>query len=223
MTAILICSQGDLSRQIQQTLLGRGGVDRYKASGIDELRVLGRALCPSLILIDAAMPEARECIQLVRGDPGTRDRSIAVVVTGEFDAADADLLRLGANAILRPPPDATWDERLARLLSVSVRQDWRLPVQLTVEANHGAETFSSQALNLSVTGMLLESAFPLALHQEFDFRFQVPDGSPVAGRARVVRQPSRRTHGVEFLKLEGESKNAIRQFVRSAAVGRSAT
>jgi CheY-like chemotaxis protein len=223
MTAVLVCSEGDLSRQIQRTLLGRGGVDRYKASGIEELRVLGRALCPTLIVIDAALPEARECIQLLRGDPGTRDRSIAVVVTGEFDAAEMEWLQLGANAILRSPPDASWDERLARLLSVSVRQDWRLPVQLTVEAIHGAEVFSGQALNLSVTGMLLDSAFPLSLGQEFDFRFQVPDGSPVAGRGRVVRQPSRATHGVEFLRLDGESKNAIRQFVRSASVGRSAT
>jgi CheY-like chemotaxis protein len=220
MTAVLICSQTDLSSAIQRTLLGRGGVDRYRASGLEEVRVLARALCPTLIVIDRELPEARECIEMLRGEPATRDRSIAVVVAGDFDAAELELLELGANAILRLPPDASWDERLSRLLSVAVRQDWRLPVQLTVEATHGTEAFSGQARNLSVTGMLLESVFPLTLFQEFDFRFLVPDGSTVSGRGRVVRQVSEAMHGIEFLHLEGDSKDAIRQFVRSAAVGR---
>jgi hypothetical protein len=156
---------------------------------------------------------------MLRAESSTRNRSIAVVSAGDFEPEELELLELGANAILRLPPDGTWDERLARLLSVPMRGEWRLPVQLTVEGTASTDAFSGQALNLSVTGMLLESVFPLAVFQEFDFRFRVPDGSRVAGRGRVIRQASPTEHGVEFLRLEGESKEAIRQFVRSAAVG----
>ena len=86
---------------------------------------------------------------------------------------------------------------------------------MTVQTD-GAET---HALNLSVTGMLVESKAPLQLHQELSFRFKLPDGSQVSGRARAIRQAASNQYGLEFLKLDSDAKDAIGDFVRSTAVG----
>jgi predicted Zn-dependent protease len=85
---------------------------------------------------------------------------------------------------------------------------------MTVETQDGADT---QALNLSITGMLVQSSAPLQLFQEISFRFKLPDGSQIAGRARAIRQAAPGQYGLEFLSLDSDSKEAIHGYVRSSA------
>jgi predicted Zn-dependent protease len=65
----------------------------------------------------------------------------------------------------------------------------------------------------------VQSSAPLQLFQEMSFRFKLPDGTPVTGRARAIRQAAPGQYGLEFLSLDSDSKDAIHDYVRSAAVG----
>jgi predicted Zn-dependent protease len=97
---------------------------------------------------------------------------------------------------------------------VPQRLEARLPIQMTVQTQGG----DAQALNLSITGMLVQSSVQLQLFQEMTFRFKLPDGTLVAGRARAMRQAAPGQYGLEFVSLESDSKDAIHDYVRSAAV-----
>lgn len=219
MPSVLICAQRDLSRELQATLLGRGGIDRFRAARLSDAKLLARATRPGLVLLDRELPKVRDFVEAFREEPAPRAHSIALLAHGDIEPGELELLELGANAILRLPPDSLWDDRLAKLLKVPLRQEARLPVTLAVQTALGADAGVTQALNLSVNGMLVESDEALELFQELGFSFQLPDGSRVAGRARVIRQTVANLYGVEFVGLEGSSKEAIGQYVRSAGIG----
>jgi predicted Zn-dependent protease len=89
---------------------------------------------------------------------------------------------------------------------------------MTVHTEVAGQASVTNALNLSVTGMLVESTVPLTLYQEMSFRFKLPDGSHVVGSGRPIREAAPHQYGVEFVHLEHESKDAIFDYVRSAAV-----
>jgi DNA-binding response OmpR family regulator len=218
MPSVLICSQKDLLSDLASTLLGRGGVDRFKAGRLQDAKLLAKTTRPALVLLDRDLPKVRDFLEAFREEPATRNGSIAILAYGDIEPLELELLELGANAILRLPPDFGWEERLSKLLKVPLRQESRLPVQMTVHTEADGQACVTQALNLSVNGMLVESTAPLALFQDISFRFKLPDGSHVVGHGRAVRQAAPNQYGVEFVKLDHESKDAIDDYVRSTGV-----
>lgn len=219
MLRIIICSDRDLSPELKPTVVGRGGIDRFQSTQIEEIRRLSAAISPQAILVDRDLPEARSLIEELRQEPTTRERSIALLARGAARPLEAELISVGANAILRLPPDREWDARLSRLLDIASRQDTRLEVQFAVEAQAAAGEAdgdsSAQALNLSPTGMRLQTTMTLAVGQEIMFRFELPGGEEIAGRGRVARKAGPRTFGVEFGSLDAASQQAIRNYVRA--------
>jgi len=216
---VVICSDSDLSGELRPTVIGRGGIDRFHSIQMDEIRRLSAAISPQAILVDRDLPTARTLIEALRLEPTTRERSIAVLARGAVRPLEAELIAAGANAILRLPPDSQWDARLSRLLDVASRQNTRLEVQFAVQAQsadgEADGDSSAQALNISPTGMRLQTSLPLVVGQEILFRFELPGGEEIAGPGRVARKAGPRMFGVEFGKLDKDSQQAIRNYVRS--------
>jgi hypothetical protein len=74
------------------------------------------------------------------------------------------------------------------------------------------------ALNLSVTGMLLESSsHPLRVGDDVQFAFSLPgDSQVISGTGMVVRQASvSKQFGVELTQVEGDGRLRIKRFVES--------
>jgi len=72
MPSVLICSQKDLLPLMGSTLLGRGGIDRFKASRLQDAQLLAKTTRPALVLLDRDMPKVREFLEVFReGMPET--------------------------------------------------------------------------------------------------------------------------------------------------------
>jgi CheY-like chemotaxis protein len=215
---VLICSEHDLMGELSPTLAGRGDIGRFCAASLDDALLLARTTTPQVIFVDRDLPWSRQLIRELREGPATRHLSVAILARGDFDSAELELLDSGANAILRLPPSADWDQRLSRLFAVPVRQEARVPVRIVVDRIGGADE-TAEVINLSAKGMLLQTQLPLQPHQDLDFSFRLPDGQRVAGRGRVVRSAAPGEYGIDFLTVDDASREAIRQFVRSFSVG----
>jgi CheY-like chemotaxis protein len=213
MLRILICSETDLRSDLTPTVIGRQRIELYRADGLPAVRLLSSTLDPQAILVDRDLPAVRGFIEALRKDPVTRRRSVAILASGPVQGVEKDLLKAGANAVLRLPPDAGWDERLSRLLTVPVRCEARLAVELDVDTQPAT---TGSILNLSGAGMLLASRRPLQLNDELSFRFKLPDGTTVAGRGRIARVAEKVGYGMQFVNLPPPGKEAIGQFLRSA-------
>jgi DNA-binding response OmpR family regulator len=219
---VIICSAEDLSPELAQTFVGRAGVDRFKAASVEEVRTLARAVSPQLILVDRDLPDAQRLITRLREEPATQHRSLAVLARGFFQPVEVELLDAGANAILRLPPDAGWDDRLQRLLRVASRQEVRLPIRVWVDTTvvrTAAGDSKALSVNVSANGILLETALPLQLGQHLSLAFELEGGTRVAARGRVVRDAGGGRFGVDFVDLDETSRDAIRWLVRSTQLG----
>jgi CheY-like chemotaxis protein len=218
MPAVLICSPSSLDEGLRPTCLWRDGTERHYASQAEEARRLVLTLRPRLVVVDRDLPGAVALVRALRHDSSTRQLSIAVVVRGQFDSIEVDLLEAGANAILRFPASPEWDERLTRLLQVAARRDGRFSARFAVHAYAGLAGGSGQAvaLNLSVNGVLLECPFPFAVGDELSLELELAEsGKGVAATGRVVREAGVGRFGIDFSHLEGEVVQEIRRFVAS--------
>ena len=216
MLRVLLCSKRDLRPELTETLIGRQGIEMYRVEKIADARLVGSSLGVQVILVDREFPDAVSFIRQLRKEPMTRDRSIAVLSRRPLPDSAKELLAAGANAMLRLPPDASWDERFSKLLTVPVRQQARMPVHIKLPTELASE---AAILNLSPGGMLLATHHPLKVGDEFKFRLPVPDGTIVIGRGRVARDARPTGFGVEFVELESEGKEAVLNFLRSAHLG----
>jgi CheY-like chemotaxis protein len=218
MPVALICTQADLQSDLGHTLLWRAGMERHVATRLEDARMMAVAARPDIVIVDRELPRSDRLVAALREDPSTRGLSIVVAARGDFDPAEVELLEAGANAILRLPAGPEWDERLPRLLNVPERRQARFTVAFDVEAVvGGTEPTSANALNLSVSGMLLESPVGLAVGDEVQLRFQIPDSEhTVATTARVVRVAAPGQYGVEFGRVEGDASERLHAFVTGA-------
>jgi DNA-binding response OmpR family regulator len=219
---VIICSAEDLTPELARTFVGRSGVDRFKATNLQEVRTLTRAFSPQLILVDRDLPGVQRLVADLRSDPVTQHRSLAVLARGLFQPIEIDLLDTGANAILRLPPDAGWDDRLQRLLRVASRQEVRLPIRVWVDTTvvrTAAGDSRALSVNVSANGMLLETSLQLQLGQHLSLAFELEGGTRVAARGQVVRDAGGGRFGVDFVDLDEKSRDAIRWLVRSTQLG----
>ncbi|MBX7187812.1 MAG: PilZ domain-containing protein [Vicinamibacteria bacterium] len=213
---VLICSRRDLRSELADTLIGRQGIEVYRVEKFADARLVGSSLGVQVILVDRDFPSAASFIRQLRQEPATRDRSIAVLARGSRPETDSEVLAAGANAILGMPPDAGWDERFSKLLTVPVRQQARLLVHIEVMSD---PEYPAAILNLSPGGMLLATHRALQVGEEIGFRFTLPDKTNVAGRGRVARDARPAGFGIEFIDIEGDGRDAVLAFLRSARLG----
>ncbi len=221
MPVVLICTQVELEPDLGHTLLWREGVERHVAGRLEDACMMAVAAKPDIVIVDRELPRSDRLVAALRQDPSTRGLSIVVAARGDFDPAEVELLEAGANAILRLPAGPEWDERLPRLMDVPVRKEARFTVHFDVEETVGAgDPAAALAINLSMSGMLLESPIPLGVGDEIQLRFQIPDSeSTVATTGRVVRVAGAGQYGVEFRRVEAGASERLHAFV----TGRSAS
>ena len=219
MPVALICTQADLEPELGHTLLWRAGMERHLAGRLEDARMMAVAARPDIVVVDRELPRSDKLVAALREDPTTRGLSIVVAARGDFDPSEVELLEAGANAILRLPAGPEWDERLPRLMNVPVRREARFTVHFDVEATAGAgDPEAALAINLSMSGMLLESPIPLAVGDEIQLRFQIPETeSTIATRARVVRVGGPGLYGVEFGQVDKGASGHLRAFVDAAS------
>lgn len=197
-------------------MLYRSNVQRHLAGTVAEGRAAARRLKPEIVLVSRDLMGAIELVKGLRDDPQTRRLSVVALARGDFASSELALLEAGANAILRLPPTGDWDERLFRLMQVPMRRDVRAAVTLEVDLGLGASgtAFAALALNLSLSGLLIETNETLQVGDEVTFAFNLAEGGgEIKGGARVVRHGSAGQFGLQFETVKGDGRVKIKRFV----------
>ena len=96
-----------------------------------------------------------------------------------------------------------------------MRRESRFSVFFKVEASHGEQpAIMATALNLSSSGMLIETTEPLGVGEQVHMQFRLPEvDSLVKATARVVRLAGPRRFGLEFGDLSPAASEGIRGYV----------
>jgi two-component system cell cycle sensor histidine kinase/response regulator CckA len=223
---VLIVSLRDVRPYLGRTILWRSQVKRVYASDPDQAMETARALSPNLTVVDGEHAgSAIDLIQRLRHDPDARHTAIVVLVRNNGMAKVDQFRAAGANAVLAAPVEPVqWDARLAELLRVPPRREARIPLMVHVWAapERDSQGFEGLALNISVHGMLVETAEPLAIGTRLDLYLRLPgDTAPLRVLGQVIREAGlvdgRYRCGVKHVVLTGEAHERIGGFVNSAA------
>jgi hypothetical protein len=195
----------------------RSGVERVIVQRADQAFAAAGKSRLALIVIERDLPQAEALIAKLRGEPATRAVSIVIVARGDMDSNELGLLTAGGNAVLRLPPDQSWDKRVERLLRVPTRKQTRFPVALAFEARFGTERVAGKLANVSQTGMLIESDVALPIGTPLDFDFHLPGFesavADIKGSGRVVRLAGHGRFGVEFTTIQGIGAELLRRYL----------
>jgi DNA-binding response OmpR family regulator len=216
-TKVLACAPDTTVQEIADSPLWREEFQKQSVASAAQAISAALTLRPNLILIDRELPSAESLLRQLRAKEETRQSSIVVLSRGEQLFEELGLLDAGANAVLRLPPSAEWDDRVAPLLAVPTRKQTRIGVGLAFAAEAKQVEARGKVLNLSSTGMLVDCSSALHMGAEVHFRLELPgfetSTGEVKGRARVVRLAGPGCYGLTFLAFDEGDGELIRRYV----------
>jgi hypothetical protein len=208
--------------ELSSTILWRSDVDRLFVEadcGLDRIH----ASRPDLVILAGEdTPAALALLGGIRGDGRTRGVSVGVVRRTITLDEETQLRRAGANVVFGGQVvPYLWDAWIEELLHVPRRREARVPVSIAVWSHTAPGTDPGRGLsvNVSVKGMLLETAEPLDIGSKLDLTFTLPGaGGPVRAVGQVVREDSSSDGGpprlgIEFLILRDGARDRIRSYV----------
>jgi CheY-like chemotaxis protein len=135
---------------------------------------------------------------------------------------DIDVLRKAyAAGVMFVIPKPITAARVIPMLAAMDSPEWktrirasRLPLFTEVKCNCGDRDFLMRTMNISETGMLLQSSHDVELGQEVSLGFKIAEvGVSLNVRARIIRKEGTDRVGMEFIGLMPEDKNAIQLYV----------
>jgi len=218
-TTVLVCARPDLETDLARTLFWRDDLERYVADRADEARTLALSTEPNVVVVDLHLNGAVALIEALRNQSLPHPVSIVALQEGAADGPTTT----GVDTTLSLPSGPAWDARLVEVLTIPTRKQARYLVRLDVLTMLPSRPSSHRglALNLSAGGILLEQP-ELRLSPGDDVNLSLPlpaYGSPVEGRARVVRLPGEAHVGLRFEAFAGDGYEKIRDYLAALSTG----
>jgi DNA-binding response OmpR family regulator len=217
MKKIIIAERILSSLNSADSLIGRGGITVFPARSSEEILSLHREQKADLIITELSLPMmggAKLCTS-IRSDEATKE--VSIIMAYEGTEQPLPLCRTtGANAMVEQPIEpAQLYARVSELLIVPPRKAMRVPLRITVTGRTSDASFSALSENISISGMLLETAFRLQPNDRLLCSFLLGHNE-VKVEARVVRAdvsiPGRLRYGIKFLNIDTKTLIIIEQF-----------
>jgi CheY-like chemotaxis protein len=163
-------------------------------------------------------PDGLELARRIRNSEPNREIVIVMLSATDEIASLRKAFSEGADFVLTKPVTAG---RLRAMLAAMDSPGWkgkrhaaRLPLFTEVNCTWKDQAFSFRSMNISETGMLLQSPADVELGQEVALEFKIPEVRVSLNvLARIVRKEGTERVGVAFIGLKPEHRNAIQLYV----------
>lgn len=225
MKKILIAQEISKILLEKTSFLNRAEVRLFTAKSNGEALKIHRAEHMNLIITDldiAGMSSERFCTQ-IRKNPELRQVAIIIVCECDKDAFER-CSHFGADAvILKPIKPPFLLAKAKKLLNISMRETYRVPLNVVVEGQASDRAFSCRSLDISTVGILMETSQTFQHEQLVICSFTLPDTTHIRVTGKIVRTldklPGSRSnrYGIHFRDLTPEAYKAIVAFLESAA------
>lgn len=201
------------------SFFGRGGIKVLPARTCEDVLALHRQKRADLIISDHELPSmggARLCGE-IRADAALR--YVSIILACDPDPASlASCRAAGANAVLPKPLDpAELFSKVSELIVVPQRKDMRVLLQVSVDGGPQGAPFFASSENISISGMLIETANRLAQGQRLLCSFFIGH-SQVKAETEVMRIEAgsgRTKYGLRFINLDTKALVIIDLYVKS--------
>ncbi len=229
-TKILIVDDVKFFLDIQRGMLDQMDCDILTArSGVEALKVIKKEK-PQLVLLDYNMPDlpGDKATEIIKNDPRYKDIPILIVSSESGQDTRRRCIEAGAGYFMTKPIDRTeFIEAVSSLLKV--RSSLYYPrglIRTEVYLRWQGEVKRYESVDISVTGIFLETDQPLPPHETYTIHFTIPlprrDISVDARVTKIITAKDREKYGLfsgmalEFLNLDLEDRKYVEEYVEKA-------
>ncbi len=225
MHKILIVPKGLLPEESRSSLLRRRSLKLHAAPTAERTLAVVEKLRPALIMFSSQILEmgAENFCMAIKRIPGLEDTKLLMITDQVGDVAD-DYTGVQADGhLLSPVEDSDLYRTIAGLLKISLRGAKRVPVDLIARLDLLAKAVDGDVktevsiLNLSQTGLLIESPVVLTVGSLGRVQFFLPGSSERLSLFCVVRMLADEIllhYGVELLANKEREKEMLGKFVQ---------
>jgi len=204
----------------EKHIFDRSGFQVFIAASPEDILKTHRKEHADLIILqlDFDGTTAEEICSFIRNDSELTHVSILIICNNT--KTDLDRVRTcKANSYLtRPILHEKLTQRLSQLLSIADRQDYRVLLKATVNGQSGKVPFFCSSLNISASGMLIETEKRFEKGDIISCSFFLPDFGQIIAEAEIMRVMSTGTgtfrYGVRYLSIDSRFRTAIETFVK---------
>lgn len=191
----------------------------------DEVLAVHRAERADLIITELDMPgmKSEQFCALLKEGGELRTVPVILVCINDPETLERGSC-CGVSAVIpRPFKSDVLLAKAKQLLNVCWRETYRVLLSVSVEGNTGGQIFFCRSLDVSITGMLIESEQDFALGDRLVCNFFLPDTTRIGVTGEIVRLVQKTTgseanrYGVQFSALAPETKKALEAFIATKA------
>lgn len=222
MQKILIASSSNnfLDRNVK--LLSSEDVLIYTATtGMEALRIHQQERCDLIIAeLHISGMGGDELCSFIRKDNDLR--AVSVILTCHGTPGELNrVARCGANAwVIKPVRPEKLLENVTKLLKISKRILYRVPLKAKALGTKGDEPFFCTMRNVSASGMLIETEQLLVQGDQITCLFSLPASREIVAAGEAVRSlhmpDGLYQYGVQFIDLSPEFSEEIEKFVANS-------
>lgn len=216
---VLVAGIGRSSYEELAPVLDRHKLEVVQVTSAEDSFKLAYSEQVDLIILDAEPTEMTlaEIVQIIRAPSSASSRTSLLILARPGRTEEAlELIGRGVNRVmLSSDPPELIGQRAADLLHIAPRTTFRFSTRLLVEVADGMEESLGAVVNISATGLLLETDADLEPGQHVVISIEVADHEePLAVRAEVVRRADPERDGVEgigarFLDFAGDGRKRL--------------
>jgi CheY-like chemotaxis protein len=172
------------------------------------------------VFLDAKMPflDGFELTKIVRSTPANAKVPI-VMLTGSHDVETMrTAFKVGVTFFLTKPINLGRLSSLVKVMRAPMlkerRRYARLPFRCVVKCQLGLKQFTTNSVDISEGGMLLEASGGANVGDELNLEFGIPQsGKPVRARAKVVRKETADRVALEFVNIELQDRQTVLDYI----------
>lgn len=224
MKKALLVDDVKLFLAMEKSLLNRQNLQIFTATSGPEAIDIHKKEHVDLILLDLNMPNMNgdEVCRIIRSSDTLKSVAIIMVTTSSRKEDVEACMNAGANDYITKPINATeLLNKVGRYLDIQHRQSLRVLSRVEVKAQKGNKEFLSYAVNISSTGMLLESSDSISVGDLIKTALFLPGSfHAIKVEGTVVRKVENGAgkmpnYGVKFLNITEEDRGIIERYVNS--------
>lgn len=207
----------------RERLLSNRNLTVFTAASGEEALAVHKAEKVDLVITALDMPGMRgdALCSLIRRDAGLKNVSVLIICNN----SKSDLARCrncGANAFITKPLDPLrFLDKVNSLVNIPGRTGMRVLIKVAVKGDLRSQPFFCSSVNISTSGILLETERAIEKGAAVNCSFFVPGSRSITVDCEVVRvvnfSPTLYHCGVKFLNLHPDHASAIEEFVRKKA------
>lgn len=224
MKKVLLVDDVKLFLAMEKSLLNRQNLQIFTAGSGPEAVDIHKKEHVDLILLDLNMPDMNgdEVCRIIRSSESLKAVSIIMVTTSPKKEDIEACLNAGANDYIAKPINATeLLNKVGKYLNIEHRQSLRVLSRIEVKAQKENREFLAYAVNISTSGMLLESADNVSIGDTIKTSLFLPGiFHAINLEGTVVRKVENDAgkmpnYGVKFLNVTEVDRGVIEMYVNS--------